>query len=206
MVNKVLLVGRLGQDPDLRYGTNGGAPVCRFSVATNDSYTDREGQRVERTEWHNVVVFNRQAENCANFLSRGSLVLVEGSLQTRKWEDANGQTRSTTEVRGQRVQFLDRKGEGRQGGEDAGGFGGFRNSYGQSSRGSRAPDEDMPYEEDNSGPNRSQGVGRTAPGRNENIQPGPSGSSSPDRSSNFYDASNKGARGGSESSLDDVPF
>lgn len=108
MLNKVMIIGRLGSDPKLTY-TQSGAPVCNFSVATDESYQDRDGNRVERTEWHRIVVFQRAAENCANFLSKGSLVYVEGSLTTRKWTDQQGQERYTTEIKAQRVQFLDRK-------------------------------------------------------------------------------------------------
>ncbi|WP_165175030.1 single-stranded DNA-binding protein [Desulfovibrio sp. ZJ369] len=108
MLNKVMIIGRLGRDPELRY-TQSGAPVASLSVATDESYTDRDGNKVERTEWHRVSVFQRQAETCANYLTKGSLVYVEGSLQTRKWQDQQGQDRYTTEIKAQRVQFLDRK-------------------------------------------------------------------------------------------------
>lgn len=110
MLNKVMLIGRLGKDPELKY-TQGGMPIANFTVATDDSYTDKEGNRVEKTEWHRIVVFDRQAENCNNYLSRGSLVYVEGSLQTRKWQDQQGQDRYTTEIRARTVRFLDRKGD-----------------------------------------------------------------------------------------------
>ena len=107
-LNKVMIIGRLGQDPDLKYTTSGAA-VCRLSVATDESYTDNNGQRQERTEWHRVVTFQKQAENCSNYLHKGSLVFVEGSLSTNKWTDQQGQTRYTTEIRAQRVQFLDKR-------------------------------------------------------------------------------------------------
>ncbi len=110
MLNKVQIIGRLGRDPELRY-TQSGAPVCSLNIATDESYSDRDGQRVERTEWHRVSVFQRAAENCNTYLSKGSLVYVEGSLLTRKWQDQSGQDRYTTEIRAQRVQFLDRKGD-----------------------------------------------------------------------------------------------
>ena len=110
MLNKVMLIGRLGRDPELRY-TQTGSPVANLRIATDESYTDRDGNKVDRTEWHSVVVFQRAAENCAHYLGKGSLVFVEGSLQTRKWQDQAGQDRYTTEVKAQRVQFLDRKGE-----------------------------------------------------------------------------------------------
>ena len=115
MLNKVMLIGRLGRDPELRY-TQTGSPVASLRLATDESYTDKDGNRVERTEWHTVVVFPRSAENCANYLAKGSLVCVEGSLQTRKWQDQQGQDRYTTEVKASRVHFLDRRGEagGRQ--------------------------------------------------------------------------------------------
>ena len=113
MLNKVMLIGRLWRDPELRY-TQGGSPVCSLNVATDESYQDRDGNRVDRTEWHRVVVFQRAAENCNVYLHKGSLVFVEGSLQTRKWQDQNGQDRYTTEIKAQRVQFLDRKGDGEQ--------------------------------------------------------------------------------------------
>lgn len=108
MLNKVQIIGRLGKDPELKY-TQTGMPVCRFSVATDEGYTDNDGNKVQKTEWHNIVTFQRAAENCAKYLTKGSLVYVEGSLQTRKW-DKDGQTHYTTEIKGQRVQFLDRKG------------------------------------------------------------------------------------------------
>ena len=116
MLNKVMIIGRLGRDPELRY-TQSGSPVATLNVATDESYMDRDGNKVERTEWHRVSVFQRQAENCANFLTKGSLVYVEGSLQTRKWQDQNGQDRYTTEIKAQRVQFLDKRNDDQRGGD-----------------------------------------------------------------------------------------
>ena len=114
-MNKVILVGRLGQDPKLSYSATGFA-VTNFSIATDDSYNDREGNKIERTEWHRIVVFGKHAEPCNNYLSKGSLVLVEGSLQTDKWQDQQGIDRYTTKIKAQRVQFLDSKSQG-QGGQ-----------------------------------------------------------------------------------------
>ena len=131
MLNKVMLIGRLGRDPELRY-TQSGSPVATLNVATDESYTDRDGNKVERTEWHRVSVFQRQAENCANYLTKGSLVYVEGSLQTRKWQDQSGQDRYTTEIKAQRVQFLDRKGE--RGGTPDGAPGDWGDGTGQRQR------------------------------------------------------------------------
>ena len=109
-LNRVMLIGRLGRDPELRY-TQSGTPVCTLQAATDESYTDRDGNKVERTEWHRITCFQKQAENCANYLAKGSLVYVEGSLTTRKWQDQQGQDRYTTEIKAERVQFLDRKGD-----------------------------------------------------------------------------------------------
>ena len=114
MLNKVQIIGRLGREPELRYAGNG-TPIANLNIATDESYVDREGNKVDRAEWHRVVVFQRAAENCANYLGKGSLVYVEGSLQTRKWQDQNGVERYTTEIKAQRVQFLDRRGDAQQG-------------------------------------------------------------------------------------------
>lgn len=113
MLNKVMIIGRLGADPDLRYSQSGQA-ICSLRVATDESYTDKDGNRVERTEWHSVVVFGKGAENCNQFLGKGSLAYIEGKLATRKWQDQNGKDRYTTEIRADRVQFLDRKESGGQ--------------------------------------------------------------------------------------------
>lgn len=110
MLNKVMIIGRVGQDPELRY-TQSGMPMLNLNVATDESYNDRDGNRQDRTEWHRVAVFERAAENCATYLRKGSLIFVEGKLQTRKWQDNQGQERQITEIRAQRVQFLDRKGD-----------------------------------------------------------------------------------------------
>lgn len=138
MLNKVMIIGRLGRDPEIRYASTG-VPIATLRIATDESYQDREGNKVERTEWHSVVVFQRQAENCQTYLRKGSLVYVEGSLQTRKWQDQQGQDRYTTEIKASRVQFLDRK-NAAQGAEDGGydapsprgNFGGGQGDYGQS--------------------------------------------------------------------------
>ena len=104
-VNKAILVGRLGQDPELRY-TSSGAAVCTLSVATSEAWTDKAGQRQERTEWHRVVVWNKQAEHCNQYLAKGREVYVEGQLQTRSWEDENKNKRYTTEINARTVRFL----------------------------------------------------------------------------------------------------
>ena len=105
-VNKVILIGNLGRDPELRY-TQNGQPVANFSLATSENWTDKtSGEKVEKTEWHRVVVWGRTAEHCSQYLSKGRSVYIEGRLQTRDWEDKEGQKRSTTEVNAQTVQFL----------------------------------------------------------------------------------------------------
>jgi single-strand DNA-binding protein len=105
-VNKAILVGRLGGDPDIRYSANGVA-VAKFSLATNDfAPGGGEGNREERTEWHRIVTFGKTAEFCGNYLSKGRLVYVEGSIRTNQWEDAQGQKRSTTEIVARELQLL----------------------------------------------------------------------------------------------------
>lgn len=103
-LNKVFILGRLTVDPQLR-STAGGQQVASFGVATNRVWTDKSGQRQESTEFHNVVVWGRQAEIVSQFLTKGSLILVEGRLQTRNWEDKQGQQRRTTEIIGERIQL-----------------------------------------------------------------------------------------------------
>jgi single-strand DNA-binding protein len=111
MVNKVILVGRLGKDPELRY-TQGGQPVASFTVATNERWTNRDGEKQERTEWRRIVAWGKQAEFCGNYLSKGRQVYLEGRIQTREWEDKEGQKRWTTEIVAQTVQGLGARGEG----------------------------------------------------------------------------------------------
>jgi single-strand DNA-binding protein len=101
----VLVVGKLGRDPELRY-TNQGTPVCSLNLATDESYTDNQGQKQQQTEWHRVSVFGRQAEAAAQHLAKGRTALVEGRLKTRKYQDQQGQDRYTTEIRAQRVVFM----------------------------------------------------------------------------------------------------
>lgn len=104
-VNKVILVGRLGGNPDIRY-TPSGSAVANFSVATNESWNDKNGQKQERTEWHRIVVWGKLAQLCGEYLSKGRQVYLEGRLQTRQWQDKDGQTKYTTEVIANTIQFL----------------------------------------------------------------------------------------------------
>lgn len=109
-VNKVILIGNLGKDPELRYTPNGTA-VGNFNIATNEIWTDRNGEKQTRTEWHRIVTWGKLAETCGEFLSKGKQVYVEGSIQTRTWDDKEGNKRTTTEIRAQRVVMLGRPDE-----------------------------------------------------------------------------------------------
>jgi len=104
-VNKVILVGNLGQDPELRH-TDSGTAVCNIRLATNESYKDANGEWVERTEWHSVVAWARLAEICNEYLKKGSQVYFEGNLQTRKWQDKEGNERYTTEIKAKEMMML----------------------------------------------------------------------------------------------------
>ncbi len=104
-INKVILIGRLGQEPELKY-TPSGAAVCNFTLATSETWTDKNGQKQERTEWHRVVVWGKLAELCNQYLAKGRQCFVEGSLQTRQWDDQQGQKRYTTEINARNIQFL----------------------------------------------------------------------------------------------------
>jgi single-strand DNA-binding protein len=107
-INKVILIGNLGQDPELRY-TPSGAAVANFSVATNETWNDKEGNTQERTEWHRIVAWRRLAEICGEYLKKGSQVYIEGRLQTRSWEDKDGVKRYVTEVIARELQMLGRR-------------------------------------------------------------------------------------------------
>lgn len=112
-INKVILIGHLGDDPELRY-TGGGVAVCTMSLATNETYTDEDGNEVEKTEWHDVVTWRRLAEICDEHLHKGSQIFVDGKIQTREWSDRNGNQRYDTEVLARQVQFLDNKETGEE--------------------------------------------------------------------------------------------
>lgn len=104
-VNKVILLGNLGRDPEIRYTTSGQA-VANFTLATTDVYTDKSGERQESTEWHRIVAWGRLAEICGEYLSKGRMVYIEGTLRTRSWEDKEGKTRYTTEIVARNMQML----------------------------------------------------------------------------------------------------
>ncbi len=110
-LNKAMIIGRLGQDPDVRY-TQSNTAVANMSIATSERYKDNMGEWKENTEWHRVVAWGRLAEICQEYLKKGSQVYIEGPIQTRKWEDKEGQTRYTTEIKALTMTMLDSKGEG----------------------------------------------------------------------------------------------
>lgn len=113
MINKVILVGRLGADPEIRY-TPDGTMVTNFRLATDESYKNKSGERVQRTEWHKIVTFRKLAEICGNYLTKGKLVYVEGRIQTRSWDDKEGIKRYTTEIIASDMKMLDSKGQGKE--------------------------------------------------------------------------------------------
>ena len=153
-VNKVILVGYLGADPDMRY-TPSGQGVCELRLATSESWNDKNGQRQERTEWHRIVVWGKRAEICSKYLSKGRQVYVEGRIQTRNYDDKDGNKRYITEIIANDVQFLggggrDGAGAGRGGRSDdgppppsEGDFGGYGGGGGGGSGG--GPDDDIPF-------------------------------------------------------------
>ena len=110
-VNKVILIGHLGKDPEVRH-LESNTVVANFTLATSDSYTNKEGNRVDNTEWHNVVLWRRLAEIAEQYLKKGSMVYIEGKLQTRSWDDKDGNKRYTTEIVGNSMQMLDKKSDG----------------------------------------------------------------------------------------------
>jgi single-strand DNA-binding protein len=118
-VNKVILVGRLGRDPETRY-TGGGQAVANFSVATDETYKDRNGERQKRTEWHKIVVWGKQAEIAQQYLKKGSLIFIEGRIQSREWQDKEGQKRTSFEIVATNFRMLGGRAEGAAAGAGAG--------------------------------------------------------------------------------------
>ena len=153
-VNKAILIGNLGRDPELRY-TQSGQAVVNFSIATSENWTDKSGEKQERTEWHRIVAWGKTGELCAQYLSKGRTVYVEGRIQTREWEDREGQKRTTTEINAQTVTFIGGRGEssgaagggGTAGGGTAGGGGGAAGGGGSEPgpESGPPPAEDVPF-------------------------------------------------------------
>jgi len=124
-VNKVILVGRLGRDPETRY-TGGGQAVANFSVATDETYKDKAGERQKRTEWHKIVVWGKQAEIAQQFLKKGSLIFIEGRIQSREWQDKEGQKRTSFEIVATNFRMLGGRGDGGGSGGGGASMGGAR--------------------------------------------------------------------------------
>jgi single-strand DNA-binding protein len=176
-VNKVILIGNLGADPELRY-TSGGQAVCDLRLATNESWTDKSGQKQERTEWHRVVMWGKPAEICKQYLTKGQKLYVEGRLQTRSWDDKEGNKRYSTEIIGTDFMFL-------------GGGGGQARTGDFEPRASRGPGGG------GGGPARARGGGPAGPGFDDAPPPGPG----------FEDFGGGGGGGrGAPAQDDDIPF
>src|SRR5271155_5352673 len=153
-VNKVILVGRLGRDPETRY-TGGGQAVANFSVATDETFKDRNGERQKRTEWHKIVVWGKQAEIAQQYLKKGSLVFIEGRIQSREWQDKEGQKRTSFEIVANNFRMLGSRADGAaagggtpRGGDDMEGHHApADDSYGgaQPAAGPEISDEDIPF-------------------------------------------------------------
>ncbi len=138
-VNKVTLIGRLGRDPELKY-TASGTAYCRFSMATDDSWTDRNsGERQERTEWHNIVAWERLAEICGQYLAKGRMVYIEGSISSRQWEDKEGNKRTSFDIRARDMVLLGSPGGG------SGGDGGRREAEKPTAETVAITDDDIPF-------------------------------------------------------------
>ena len=155
-VNKVILVGRLGRDPETRY-TGSGQAVANFSVATDETYKDRNGERQKRTEWHKIVVWGKQAEIAQQYLKKGSLVFIEGRIQSREWQDKEGQKRTSFEIVANNFRMLGGRGDAAAAGAGGGGGSRAEDDYGAPHGGAEEPmgggggggpeisDEDIPF-------------------------------------------------------------
>lgn len=153
-INKVIIVGNLGNDPEVRYANNGSA-IANLSVATSESWKDKNtGEQQEKTEWHRIVMFNRLGEIAGEYLRKGSKVYIEGKLQTRKWQDQSGQDRYTTEIVANEMQMLDSRGD--NAGQGGGGF---------------QPRQQAPQQSGGQAPNQQSGGGQG--GQQRASQPAP---------------------------------
>jgi single-strand DNA-binding protein len=137
MVNKAILIGRLGKDPDVRY-TPDGTMVTNFTLATDEQRKDKNGEKIQKTEWHRIVTFGKLAEICGNYLVKGKLVFVEGRIQTNSWEDKDGVKRYTTEIIASNMQMLDSKGQNKTSESSS-------DSAPESFNNSSAPVDDVPF-------------------------------------------------------------
>jgi single-strand DNA-binding protein len=146
MINKVILVGRLGKDPEIR-STPNGTTVAKFTVATDEKFTDRAGEKQERTEWHNITAWGKLGEICGQYLRKGKLVYLEGSIRTESWDDKeSGQKKYRTEIVANTMKMLDRRGDEGGGGGDRGGYAPARTSSGKPAPAEvMEDDEDVPF-------------------------------------------------------------
>jgi single-strand DNA-binding protein len=141
-VNKVILVGRLGKDPELR-SIPSGTSVVKFSLATDERFTDKAGEKQERTEWHNIVAWGKLAEICGQYLRKGKLVYIEGSIRTDSWDDKeSGQKKYRTEIIANTMQMLDKKGDDESGGYSGGGYAKKSSNSAPSNRANEIEDDD----------------------------------------------------------------
>lgn len=152
-VNKVILVGRLGKDPETR-SVAGGQTVTTFSIATDETWTDRSGEKQSRTDWHNIVAWGKLGDICGQYLKKGKLVYIEGSIRNESWEDKeSGQKRTATKINAAQMQMLDKRDDGDGGGRERGNYkdrddnrGGGRSSYGGGRNDEFADDdEEVPF-------------------------------------------------------------
>jgi single-strand DNA-binding protein len=150
-VNKAILVGRLGKDPETRY-TSGGQAVCNFSMATDETYKDRSGERQKRTEWHRIVVWGKQAEIAQKYLHKGSLIYLEGSIRSSQWNDKEGQKRTSFEIVANNFRMLGSRGDAAAAGAGSGDVGGgasaesdFHPAPADDNAGPEVSDEDIPF-------------------------------------------------------------
>ena len=147
MINKAILIGRLGKDPETR-STAGGQTVARFSIATDEKFTDRNGEKQERTEWHNIVAWGKLAEICGQYLKKGKLVYIDGSIRTDSWEDKEtGQKKYKTEIVAQNMKMLEKRGEDEGGSYSGGGSyaGAARKSSGPAPAPELEDDDEVPF-------------------------------------------------------------
>jgi len=200
-VNKVILIGNLGADPELRY-TPGGQAVCDIRLATNESWTDKNQQKQERTEWHRVVMWGKPAEICKQYLTKGQKLYIEGRLQTRSWDDKEGNKRYSTEIVATDFMFLGGGSGERSAGAGAAGFeprggaraGGFRGRGGDAAT-VGGGDSDF----GGGAAMRGRGGGPTGAGFDDSVPP----SNGPSNGEDFGGGANHGGRGGAD---DDIPF
>lgn len=141
-INKVILIGRLGRDPEVK-STPSGSTVAKFSLATDETYTDKSGQKQEKTEWHNIVAWDRLAEICGQYLRKGKLVYIEGRIRTDSWDDKeSGQKKYRTEIIARDMKMLDRRGDEESGG---GAYASVGASRGQSASAIAEDDDEVPF-------------------------------------------------------------